>query len=513
MMDRELAATIARAAEIGKAQIWCTLFELLAAYPPTDDDQQYEFIHSVEDWLIPDTALPKLKPLALRKDALGGWAAALLAPKMPEAEIVDQIDKLSNRESDFNFINHFGPNLGARLEGRTFEYFLQSLDSANIQVEATTDNSAALIRLDYAAMIGGLPKASRDKLLAWSQKKSAAIRGVVCDGIRDIDDDPSIQRYLSAQLDRDIPEAIFALYLGINYKRGEWLWWTPKCTERRASRLVASVRAGDKQQRWAMGLAWCLTQRNKDWSDTIARMARTESDLALRRVLRALIPSKTHAPAHRIVSRALKGTKSLTLVEREFFHLIDQIDIDLDEVQVLDALRRDAREVLNLLGQIFSHHSRYPIDVRRIQDWIDILYKEYASGEWADEYSLLLVCGYLARAMRGETRSKTLFWANEPENPARDFVLGLIIPRISGVTTDDLTAVAAHRLLELYIKGQIEPFPSPGEIATERFIMEIVMPFAQSMSDDHWEREALERILRDAGRLHDRRYRAPWLPH
>jgi hypothetical protein len=43
--------------------------------------------------------------------------------------------------------------------------------------------------------------------------------------------------------------------------------------------------------------------------------------------------------------------------------------------------------------------------------------------------------------------------------------------------------------------------------------METVLPYAQSMTNDRWQREALERILLDAGRRHDRRYSPPWLPN
>jgi hypothetical protein len=40
-----------------------------------------------------------------------------------------------------------------------------------------------------------------------------------------------------------------------------------------------------------------------------------------------------------------------------------------------------------------------------------------------------------------------------------------------------------------------------------------VVGYARSMSDDPWEREALDRILLESGQRHDRRYRAPWLLH
>jgi hypothetical protein len=262
-------------------------------------------------------------------------------------------------------------------------------------------------------------------------------------------------------------------------------------TLRRANKLIAALRSGDDRQRWIMELLRCLAQRDKDWRSNLARIARTEKDLPLRRVLSALVPSRTNVSVRQIIARALKDVKLLAPVEREFCHLTYQFNIEVNEGQVLAALQRDPRNVLRLLGDMFfkPSHARYPIEIRRIQVWIDVLYKEFSPGEWIDEHSLLLVCRYLAKATQREAHTKILLWANQPKNPARDFVLGLIVPHISGVTTDDLTPAAAQRLLELYIKEQIEQFPSPGTVATERFVTETVLPYAQSMSDDGWERD------------------------
>lgn len=173
----------------------------------------------------------------------------------------------------------------------------------------------------------------------------------------------------------------------------------------------------------------------------------------------------------------------------------------------------DTRDLLQLLGNFFStlFDRRTPVKVERIEEWVDILQKEFSPDEWADDFSLGWACGYLARTTQRESLSKILCLVNDPHSPGRDFVLGLIVPRIPGITTDSLTVITSQRLVELYVTGRIEPFPSPGEIATERFITEIVLPYARSIDDDHWKREALERILLDAGQRHDRRYRAPWL--
>jgi hypothetical protein len=514
MTDRGLAATVARAAEIGKTHVWSTLFELLLIYPPVED-QQHDFIYSVGDWQVPEKVLPELKPLARRNDALGGWAAALLMPRMSEIQIIECIDRLRKGEFDYNFASDFGPALGERIKADSLDYFLQNFEETNFQIKenvAGQQNEAVSYRSGYSMVISGMSKEMRDQLMKWSQRKSTVIRGIICEGIRDINDDPTVQRYIAKQLDRGVPEAVFSLYLGLNFKKGEWRWWIPTCTDRRANKLITALRSGAEPRRWIMELLRCLAQRDGGWSNAVARIARTESDLALRRILRALIPSKTGGSIHRIISRVLKDAKSLAPIEREFFQPLDQFEIKIDEGEVLDALRRDARGVLRLLGDFLFQPSsdRDPIEIKQIQDWIDILHKQFSPDEWVNENSLGTVCGYLAKAMQNKDRKTILLWANQRENPARDFVLGLIVPRISGVTTDQLTAAAAHRMIELYVKGQIESFPSPGEIATERFVTEFVLPYARSMNDDRWEREAVERILFDAGRRHDRRYNPPW---
>jgi hypothetical protein len=198
---------------------------------------------------------------------------------------------------------------------------------------------------------------------------------------------------------------------------------------------------------------------------------------------------------------------------RLFCHLADDLTIELDEERALRSLKRDARNTLSLLGDMFfaTNYDRRPIKIHNIAEWINVLDKAFQREEWMKAQSLLSICGYLANAMQITERKMVLDCANDSKNPASDFVLGLIVPRVPGVTTDDLTSAAATRLLDLYVKGQIDFFPSPGEIATERFLTETVLPYAQSMSDDRWEREAIERTLLDAGRRHDRRYSPPWL--
>jgi hypothetical protein len=279
------------------------------------------------------------------------------------------------------------------------------------------------------------------------------------------------------------------------------------------NRLIDLIKTGDGHQRWTMALLKALADRDCAWSDALTEFSISEKNRALKRVVRALATNGGGNSAAKIFARALDGVESLTPVERLFCSLAGDLTIELDEERVLRSLKRDARNTLRLFGDLFftASHDQRPIKIHDASEWISVLVKAFRHEEWMKNTSLLSVCDYLANAMQVSEHKSVLDCANDSKNPASDFVLGLIVPRVPGVTTDDLTSAAASRLLDLYVKGQIDFFPSPGEIATERFLTETVLPYAQSMSDDRQEREAIERTLLDAGRRHDRRYSPPWL--
>jgi len=89
------------------------------------------------------------------------------------------------------------------------------------------------------------------------------------------------------------------------------------------------------------------------------------------------------------------------------------------------------------------------------------------------------------------------------EDPQRDLILSGIIPYFRGITTAELTVEAAQRLLKIYLDGRIDFYRSPGLIATEEFIEQIVLPLRKSPATDQ---ERLGQVLRDAETRIDRRF-------
>jgi hypothetical protein len=103
--------------------------------------------------------------------------------------------------------------------------------------------------------------------------------------------------------------------------------------------------------------------------------------------------------------------------------------------------------------------------------------------------------------------------ANDPKDRERQTILGRIIYRISPmlITVNDLTAESGEMMLREYVTNQDLgfPVPSPGLIATEKYIEEIVLPSIEQFKEGKRHIERIKQILLDAGKRHGRRYRAP----
>jgi hypothetical protein len=225
-----------------------------------------------------------------------------------------------------------------------------------------------------------------------------------------------------------------------------------------------------------------------------------------------LDPTKAGAALKKMILKASKSGTALKPLERALCTMAEHYTIDIDETEILEALKLDARKTLEILRDAFfkSSYDELPIKLIRPHNWIIILQGQFPLEDWPHDFALGAICNYLARAMPLSDHAQVVRWANDRKSSIGDFVLGLIVPRMTGITTDDLSPDSAKRLLELYITGHLEPYPSPGEIATERFIVEVVLPYAESINDDPWERQAVQQILTDAGSRHDRRYATPW---
>jgi hypothetical protein len=201
----------------------------------------------------------------------------------------------------------------------------------------------------------------------------------------------------------------------------------------------------------------------------------------------------------------------LSSIEREVIHEISDDLLSIEEDAVLSALRKHGHAALDVLKDLFLwvRQGGIAVSAEHADDWIDILREIFPRSEWA-EGGNDSVCSYLASIFSDSGRDRILARANDPNDPARDFVLAQFARRMSTISTDDLTPEAAKRLLDLYLDGELDPYPSPGGIATEPFVAQVILPLAETIGPEPYRRESMERILEEAGRRHDRRYLPPW---
>jgi hypothetical protein len=146
---------------------------------------------------------------------------------------------------------------------------------------------------------------------------------------------------------------------------------------------------------------------------------------------------------------------------------------------------------------------------KRVNGWIDLLQAIFGKRP-SEVVARLNGARFFAQELSRVGLNQTLARANDPDDVARDFLLSEIVWRMPGVSADQLEPEAAERMLQLYVGSSFVRFESPGEIASEKFIIETVLPFARSIADKPEARAKIEEILSSAGRRHDRRYWVPW---
>jgi hypothetical protein len=415
-------------------------------------------------------------------------------------------------------MNHFGPALGKRLTGDLLDYFLEVLGATRFtptyDSERREDADAVQHRHGFETVIAGLDEAARHTVMAWSRRRNAAVRGIVCAAISKTLGPPE-QRYLVQQMERGTDEAIFHLYLALRYSRDEWQGPIPACTAKRVGALVAAVKASKKEPtKWALHLLQCLAERGADWSTTLREAARSDHDPSLRNVLLAIDPGSERSVAQKFLESALRSAPSLATIEREAIDVLAGAGVALDEDLVLKSIARHGPMIFELLDSFWTKPSNTPsrLLIKRIDDWVNILSKIAASDVLETEVSLPVVHAieYVAESLTDEASRRLLDRVNAPSDPDQNFILARIVWLMPNITTDDLTSQAAHRLVELYCRQGREMWRSPGRIATERFVTQVVLPYAETLEDDAPARAAIESILRDAGRRHGRRYKPPW---
>jgi hypothetical protein len=503
-VDPVVAARIVAAAEIESVRIWSTFLAALESSVPKAIDWQRldDCLGSVR---VPEEIVPQLKRM-LASSSSRAFVVRLYAEYATEQELRMWLDTLGSPES-----LDLSSALGERLPSSLIGDFVRKLERTKF--EARKEEGSPTEKESIFENV--LSSLHEDNLRAVVRQLSAdnqRVCAVVCHATysRDLRE---INQFIIRQVDYHNREAIWPLYMRLRFhdKNAQCLKdFRP--TEARTQFLVAAML---KQRRaglnWSLSLFEYLRNRDQEWSRVFNRVAKVHRSKVVRQVLRVTASNPSSRVVSHFVKHAFRNPAALAPLEWAVMEELGEKGIRLDEKLVLNSFQKYGEKALALLDQFGWGDVKQILKLSNsmIDSWIDVL-RVIFEKKTTEIVARLNGARYFAEELSRCGRTRTLARANDAVDPGRDFLLSEIVWRMPGVSSDDLTPESAERMLRLYIKHDRIPFESPGDIATERFVNNSVLPFAKSIAGNASNRRKIEEILSSAGRRHDRRYWAPW---
>lgn len=521
--DPLLALRMAHAAEVARDYLLNAVLDQISALPLLDE-QAFSLGHEFGSVHFPASACDALHKLAESHANAGHGmlAGAAIAATLPHASVNQircYIDQLFTGQIDYNMGNHLGPALGRQFSDADLEYFLQRFGSAQLpdsvyDEEGQEDSQSVSIRHAISSTIGGLNFAYAAKVRDWSRNRSKRVRAVVVDALYE-SKHPDNRRYLVRQWELGVENASFALFLCVRSK------WTGqdinnyfRCTTRRIKIMQSWLQQGFSEYRFELLAALC--KKHPEWKLAVERLATAEPDTFLKKAFSLISPKTRKRATKNLLNKLAAGNISIDPKQLILLDLIDE-QILCDDKKLLFALLETPNgDLLATLCQKFNFPSDYNIDPISAAEAnnIIVIFRRWLGNSSKDaEYKAYLLSSFLVSNLGKEARNMLLRRSNDPKDPDRRVILSHIIRQMPSTTvsTDDLTPSTGNLLLETFLSaGRFDFFPSPGKFATERYVEDIVLPYAATMAEESDSRRRLELVLRDAGERHGRRYQPPW---
>jgi hypothetical protein len=439
-----------------------------------------------------------------------GWAWLRYAHLADDKEIMAWLDNDARRELDYTELRLTATAVGEQIRGATEEHFKARLANPGYsqlddEIVALTVPEAGLGQA-YAAVIEGLGEDVLARLLAWSRSQSDVVRAIVCRGLQDVPGDLA-SRYLVRQLDRGFSPACFPLYLGTKYEVGnrEGRRPVPPFTPRRLEIILAWLTDMDENQ-WPLFLLEIYLSQSAGWRKGVAeRLAALPPKI--RRAVQLMSPDGRAGDRRRFALSAIENPARLDKLGRAVMKMLGEGDIQLPEPAVLSSIKRHGLQAIDLLHGWLRHvqSAKFDISGDRMNAWIDTLALLYPRETWPPDANASNLFRALARAWSFDARGALLRRAEDLADRQRDFILSAFVLRLTGFSIAELSVATAEHMLTMFLDGEIEPYPSLGEAATESFIEDIVVPrTALGMTD--YQRGSFDQLLYDAGNALGRRF-------
>lgn len=504
--DLALALKIADSAEVERDVLLNAILSILYHHPPKNPR-----IASLTEFVLRDINFSakskrRLRILATHPGPLSMAASAALIPHMTKAEMKSWIGRICNGELDYNQSSTMAPALSKRLDHNDLVYFLDTVERTSISNLNDED-----YRYGIEALISELSAENRNVVRDWARGQNEALRTIVAAALADseIRDDCE---FLIDQWTSGTRGLSYPLYSQLKFGDPPYAKELFGFTKTRLDQLRQRLLNSD-DRRWPIELLCILARESPTWRDPIVRALESEHDEFLRRAFRLAL-AKNHKD---IVSEVLREFQSGATFDDRHLNLIamfEPSDWQTNANEIISLFRSDNAHLVHALGDelmLTRNAALRALTNSEIDQLLDRVLKwqkhrDLTDGWWARDRIL-----YILSKLLDVAGSKYLLArANDAKDPHRKIILGHVLPRVSStlITTNDLTEESCRIMLKDYVANSRADLisNSPGAIATETFIEQIVLPAAAQYRGRKKQLQRLENILIQAGERHGRRY-------
>ncbi|MFI6427878.1 SIR2 family protein [Promicromonospora sp. NPDC050880] len=443
-----------------------------------------------------------LSDLSERPNSVGGTAAAKLCDIQPE-QVGQILDDIVYGRRDYNYLNAAAALIKGRIDEATAVGCLEALERREREQKLTVVKMLGG-REPFVAEISAVAEVIQESAsvavcVRRARSSDSELVKLVVERRVDRSFDPEGMVYLRERIAAGSDQAIFGHYLQLarldEVDDVEVLEPSPELV----SALVAKLRVPDVG-RWSLGLLRILVVWAPGTADIITRYR--EKGLVGALLKYACGNVVAFEEELRLLVRS-----GIDWDQEPTFALEDVEGMSPDTVRTLISTRHDglAGAILDALygssSAVDSLGLNLSGEIDSYLEWLDRLSRIDPISFPADRLS-----DFLCRHTSDETRDALLSKFNS-EPAVRPLMNAWILPRIRGISADDLSAEATEWILSR-AGDKPDAFHRLGTlelIATEEMVMGVLMPRYLTETDDTT-RARLAASLRLIGRRHNRRY-------
>lgn len=449
---------------------------------------------------------PALWKLIAEGDLIGGYAVEAIT-RIKGLKIKDQLlQMLFDKRDDYNLCaNGIAPAIrefAHEDDAQKIKSWARRIDSAEKSSHKDADGfisggARTLSNLRLSKILEIFPP---EEIPASSN--SAQTR-ILCQILQSLHTTEALEAAASLVL-RGVGGAATTIYFISNFaKNHEKLEWS--CFNRaHVEALLSAILQKEAPSGWSLKALTKLCAARADLAEIVLEAARSCEGIGKAALLLSI------APNHQ--EQAFKALESLTKMNlaqlsNQPIHLINEIELDWKANNLLFvallALRNNdiASQLIRSVPPNVKGMGK--VHLSPVEWWLEWIEENMKTNKWLSE----TLCGFLAEYSTTETQAEIISIFNDSKTQYRDTLHQCLLPKLTGLSTDDLSPDAISFVLSSISKSQYRNFFGGsflGQAATESFVSERILPLLSGAEPDF--SVELKRVLKEAGARHGKRY-------